>query len=767
MNNNGFNEVNASSARLEQSTVHSYPPKELRTIDGRVLRPKKKANSSFQQHLLKLKRRWKPATGVFLATLGSAIFLSLFLKESYKAEGKLLFKPDTSANLIVGENSQSSLLTNQTLNNEIEKITTSPILQKTIDRLGLTDEAGNPLKPEELARSLDIELVSDSDVIEVSYNGNRPQIAADVVNTLMDIYLQEQIISNRAEPANAKEFINRQLPEVEAQVKTAESELEEFRTTNNIIDLQAEKKIIVEELGTLNREIASLGASYEGKQAQAQAIGDRIGLNLEQALAANELGNTPIVQSTLSELANTEIELSQERQRFNEAHPSIVSLKEKKANLRQQLKQLVAQSIGEGVEVSDGILNSAQTEKETLLDNYINLKIEELDLQRQLSSVSRSQKNYLERANSLPKLEKTEQELVRKAEATNNTYTALLDSLQQVELAQNQQTENIEIIETAAIPEDSSSHRLPLIALGTIAGLLLGNATAIALEWNDRTIKSVAELKQKLPFKVLGIIPQLDDYPQQGITVRDEPDSYVSELYRMLQANLKFMNPKTSQVIMVTSSVSGEGKSTIAANLATAIAQLGRYVLLIDGDLRKPSQKNLWQTEAAGLTEAIRASKPLASAVIRPMPKLDLLLSSDKLSNPLALLDSPEMSQLIDRGRKTYDLILIDAPPLPVSADVLTLSKMVDGILFVSRLGVVEQESTQLALETLSSIDCNILGMVINGVKGKEFDRYSYSSKYGKQYFKRQSTVSHNNSNNSNNSSELAITESESIDTNQ
>ena len=764
MNNNGFN---------------SYPSKELRSIDERVLKSKNKSHFSLEQYLSKLKRRWKPAILVFLATLGSAIALSFFLEESYEAKGKLLFKQNTAASLTgVGEeNSQlSNLLTNQTpLNNEIEKITASPVLQKTIDRLGLTDESGNPLKPEILARNLEIELVGDSDVIEVAYDSEKPELAANVVNTLMDIYLQEQIISNRAEPANAKEFINRQLPEIEAQVKTAESELEQFRTTNNIIDLQAEKKIIVQELGTLNREITSIGASYEGKQAQAQAIGDRIGLNLEQAIAANELGNTPIVQSTLSELANTEIELAQERQRFNDNHPSVASLLDKKANLRQQLKQSIAENIGEGVEVSDGILNSGQTEKETLLDNYINLKIEELNLQRQLSSVSRSQKNYLERAKSLPQLEKTEQELVRKAEAVNNTYTALLDSLQQVELAQNQQTENIEIIETATTPEDSNSQRIPLIALGLVSGLFLANATVFTLEMRDRSIKSVAELKKKLPFKVLGIIPQLDNYPEQGVTVKDEPDSYVSELYRMLQANLKFMNTASSpQVIMITSSVSGEGKSTIAANLATAIAQLDRHVLLIDGDLRKPTQKNLWQIEATGLQEAIREQKPLASAVVRPMAKLDLLISSDKLSNPLAILDSPEMSQLIAQGRKTYDLILIDAPPLPVSADVLTLSKMVDGILFVSRLGVVEQESAELALEILTSIDSNILGMVINGVKGKEFDRYSYSSKYGKQYFKGQSTISNKNTNNLDNSSKSVISESDktnnrsaSINTNQ
>ena len=126
------------------------------------------------------------------------------------------------------------------------------------------------------------------------------------------------------------------------------------------------------------------------------------------------------------------------------------------------------------------------------------------------------------------------------------------------------------------------------------------------------------------------------------------------------------------------------------------------------------------------------------------MAKLDLLLADNRLSNPLAYLDSPAMVSLLEQSRKTYDVVLIDAPPLPVTADVLTLSRMVDGILFVSRVGVAEHESIGLARETLISTESNILGMVINGVKSQEFEKYSYSSKYGKNYWNKQSNSDHN-----------------------
>ena len=693
------------------------------------------------EYILKVKRRWKPALAIFLLTVGTTGFLSLLQKKTYHAEGKLLFKQQTAASLTgVGDKvgNLEPLLVNQTpLSTQIEVITSEPVLQQVIDRQKLQDDKGEPLKPEDLKRKLKIELIGGSDVIQLGYKHPDAKVASKIVNTLMDVYVQEQIRSNQSQPATAKEFINKQLPSMETQVGNAESSLESFRTQNGIVDLAEEKRTLVTDLGTLNQQISTTGSQLQGIQSQTSALQGQLGLDLKQAVSANQLGASPVVKSILDQLAQTETQLSKERQRFNDKHPSIVSLEEKKTNLNNQLGQLIATTVGKDVEVSQGLLQSDGGLKENPLEKFITLKIDELSMQRQVGALYQYQQSYLQRAKALPKLEKKEKELIRTAESASKTYTTLLDSLQQVQLAENEQSGNADIVEYAAIPDTGSSGRVPLLALGVILGAFLANLSVILLEMQDRTLQSIVEIKRKFAYNTIGITPLEPPHYQGRIITQEEPDSFSSEVYRMIQANLKFLtNDKPPKVILVTSSVPEEGKSTVTANLAAAIAQLGRRVLLIDGDLRRSSQHRLWGVDnRIGLKDVLTENKSLMSVISQPMPKLDLLTSGVVRSNPLALLDSQEMSDLVGSSRREYDLILIDAPPLPVTADVLTLSKLVDGILFVTRPGIVEHESAELAQETLATTRQQVLGMVINGVKPSDFDRYSYHGRYGKSYF--------------------------------
>ena len=686
----------------------------------------------------KFKRRWKPAIAVFLLTIGGTYATTSLLEEKYQAQGKILFKPKNnllSAEEEVGElktflNNQTPLLTQQ------ELISSAPVLQETIEILNLTNKEGEILTPDDLRQKLKVETVGGSDVIEINYKDSDPIQASQVVNTLMEVYLQEQIRRNQGETANADSFVNQQIPQVEQKLKQHETILQEFRTKHNIVDLQEEKKILVNELGNINRQIADVGSQLQGTKAQTAALQKQLGLNLNQAITVNQLGNSPVIQSILTELGNTETQLFRERQIFKDSHPIIDSLLEKKANLRQGLQQKIARAVGSGVKVSDGLLQNNGYQESTL-DKFINLKIAELSLQKQLGSVYEYQQAYLKRAQQLPKLEQREKEISQQVETARVTFENLLNTQQDLQIIREKNTANAEIIEQAIAPEEGTTGRLALMLLGILAGLLLSNLTVICLEMQDRTIKEIADLKRKLPYKVLGIVPLNEWSEGKGVVVQQEPDSYPSEVYRMIQANLKFMSAhRPPKVILVTSSVPGEGKSTVAANLSAAIAQLGRRVLLIDGDLRKASQHELWgASNRVGIKDVLTEQISFKEAVSSPIAKLDLLSSGTIPPNPLALLDSSKMTKLVAKARHDYDIILIDAPPLPVTADVLTLSKLVDGIVFVTRPGVIEHESAELAIETLESTRQQVLGMVINGVNSKEFDRYSYSGKYGKRYF--------------------------------
>ena len=222
---------------------------------------KEKFEVEILSYLQKLQRRWKPALAVFLLTAGSIGLASSFLTTQYQAGGKILFQPeDNYTDFSQGVNDLQALTAGQTpLVSKKEVLTSGPILQQTIDQLQLKDAKGGPLTPEVMGKRLKADLVGASDVIEITYKDPDPQLASNVVNTLMNVFLEDQIIGNQADTKTADKFVNEQIPEVEKKLEEYESILQDIREKNNIVDLTQEKRILVQEIGTLNRQISTIG----------------------------------------------------------------------------------------------------------------------------------------------------------------------------------------------------------------------------------------------------------------------------------------------------------------------------------------------------------------------------------------------------------------------------------------------------------------------------------------------------------------------------
>jgi capsular exopolysaccharide synthesis family protein len=201
----------------------------------------------------------------------------------------------------------------------------------------------------------------------------------------------------------------------------------------------------------------------------------------------------------------------------------------------------------------------------------------------------------------------------------------------------------------------------------------------------------------------------------------------------MLYANLKFLSSdKEVKVITVTSAVPGEGKSTVSANLALAIAQLGFNVLLIDADMRHPSQHKFWElSNTVGLSNVIVEQLELKRAIAQAMPNLFVLTSGVLPPNPLAILNSRRMASLIEDFSQSYDFVILDTPPLSAAADARILSAMTNGMLMVVQPKLLDSASAIAAQELLDQSCQNVLGMVINGVNPEnEPDSYFYAKEY-------------------------------------
>jgi polysaccharide biosynthesis transport protein len=712
----------------------------------------------FQQYSLILKRRWLPASAVFVSVLTCTALYMLMQKPVYQAEGKLAFKKTSLTSSITGlgkEIGEFDPVADQSnpVNTEIEVLRSVPMLQKTITKLQLKDKTGAPLKIKQFLKSLRVVNTRGADTLTVSYQDNNPDTAAAVVNTLIALYIENNQIVNRAEAVSAREFIEKQLPNAETSVRQAEASLRTFKEQNKVVALKEEAIEAVKVIADLESKIAQVRSEFAEANAQSQVFQNELRMNPQQALTLTALSQSPGIQEALKEYQQVERQLEIERTRFQEAHPVIADLKSKKAALNALLQEQIQKIVGSQKQSQEQSLQIGDV-KPRLIEEFVKIEARRQGFANKFAALSQEQAAYKLRVNVLPRLEKEQRELENKLQASQSTYALLLQKLQEIRIAENQNVGNARIIQAAFVPDETVAPRKSLfLVAGVMLGSLLSLATAVILEATDQSIKTVEEARELFGLTLLGVIPDLrkpkkntwrdalfNSYPipykqararrRQSATTNDleqsipqvavteTPHSPISAAYRMLQANLRFLSSDNDiKAIAISSSLPGEGKSTLCANLAVTVAQLGRKVLLIDGDLHRPVQHRIWElSNQVGLSNAIVGQAELKSAIADVMPNLKVLPSGVIPPNPMALLDSQRIATLIEQFSQTYDLVIIDTPSLNVAADALILGQKADGILFVVRPGVVDSQSAAFAKELLAKSNQHVLGLVVNGV---------------------------------------------------
>jgi polysaccharide biosynthesis transport protein len=717
-------------------------------------------SSSLNKYWHIIQRRWMPGLSIFFSIFMISLVSSSLKKPAYQAEGKLQFQRTNTLSSLTGfapevGKLESVAQDNKTspLNTEAEVIRSFPIIRKTIIRLNLRNSKGKLLKTSEFLKKLTVKDVKGTDVLQVSYNDSNPGVSANVVNTLMTAYLEHNIAYHRSAIASARKFLEKQVPSAELVVRKAEAELRGFKEINQIVALQEEATNSVEALAQLQAQIGDIQSKIGNAIAQSQSIRSQIGMTPEQAVTMTALSQSDGVKELSKQLQQLEVDLVTKREILLDSHPDIIKLENKINGLKNLLKNQVQQISG-GKQIQGNPNLQIGELKQQLSGELVQLESQRLGLASQLGTLSDLETIYRQRLKNLPRLEQQQRELERKVQAAQSTYSLLLQKLQESRIAENQNLGNAKIISEAETPyEPISSPSVNYLSAGLL-GLLASMGTMYLLETRDKYIKTIDEAKEFMELTLLGVIPSFskakssifsrsnDDIEPSNprIVVRDNPRSQSSEAYRMLRANLKYISAdKELKVIVVTSSVPQEGKSTVAANLAMAIAQMERRVLLVDGDLHRPVQHQIWDLpNNEGLSNAIVGQSDLRSAIAQVMDNLYVLPSGLVPPSPASLLDSKRMAALIDSFRDNFDCVILDTPSLSVGADAASLGQMADGVLFVVRPGVADVVNAAFAKELLEKSGQNVLGQVINGILPKN-ERYSNYYFNNEEYYPRDS----------------------------
>ncbi len=691
---------------------------------------------NIQKYFLIVKRHWRVSTGVFatfVALSGAALLLD---KPAYEASGKLLFQINrTSSYTGVGEK-QGQLESLKREANPLDTqgvlIQSAPIIQEVIRTLNLKDKHGVPLTPEVV--KIKTEPVLNTDVLKVSFTSSNPEMAKAVVDQVMTSFVASNIQSNRAEASAAGTFIQNQLPWAEKELNRRSEALRKFKAENQIIDLHEETQGAVKTVASLEDELNHARSQFSELTAQETDLRKQLNFRDNRAVDLTSLSQVPGLQELISEHQKVETQLANKQNILTEENPTIVQLKKQKAGLRALIQERTNESLGYKANVAPGNLEMGKIKQDITAD-LVKLQSQRLGTERKIQTLSNLREVYSKRAGILPNLEKKQGELERSLSVAQKSYENLLTKQQETKIAENQNIGNARVLEPARVYSSPTAMKMKIgIGVGGIfGGLLIGIAAGFLVDIIDRRLKTAKEAEELFGQTLLGLIPNFETENtstakgsmlsgiSNRVIVATSPCSVIHEAYHMLRANMKFISlDKKVRTIVVTSSVSGEGKSEVSANLATVLAQAGRRVLLVDADMRRPHQHHLWGLiNSVGLSNVMVDEEKLSVAVQKVTPQLSVLTAGVMPPNPLAIIDSERMTTLVETLSDQYDYVVFDTPPLVGTADAAVLGKMVDGVLVVARPGVVDSSSVAAAKSLLSRSEANVLGIVANGVNIK------------------------------------------------
>jgi polysaccharide biosynthesis transport protein len=347
--------------------------------------------------------------------------------------------------------------------------------------------------------------------------------------------------------------------------------------------------------------------------------------------------------------------------------------------------------------------------------------------------------------------------LKREAEANKVLYDGLLTKLREAGVSAGLRSSNIRIVDPAMVPSaPSRPAKARNVALAIVVGLVGGIGLALIREYMDNTVKTPDDIETLARLPSLAVVPQfeategngaggrqklLPGYSSNGHGKRMElvaqhlPKSQMSEAFRALRTSLLLSRADhPPQVILVTSALPREGKTTAAANLAVTLAQLGDKTIVVDADLRKPGIGRLLNMSGgnyAGLSSYLAGASSLDLVIVPhpTIPNLAAIPTGPLPPNPADLLSSHKVAEMIAELRKKFKFIVIDSPPVMAATDAVILSVLSDGVLLVVRSGETPKEAFTRTRDLLVSVKCNILGVVLNAVTSRSTDYY-YSYRY-------------------------------------
>ena len=542
-----------------------------------------------------------------------------------------------------------------------------------------------------------------STIFKISYEDTVPLRAQEFANALAEAYVNQNVENKSREATQKLIFIEKQLAKVQDDMENSAIKLEKFRKISKTINIDNKMEVVSTRLDGYEAQLMEMKIKEEMLKSFYKQVkkGDKL-----ETLSLVGIGekDSSLVE-TMKSLQEAVVEKKILREDYTTMHPSYIKVQRKV----KQLKSIISHTV-------DNLTQAIQKRKQLL--------VQSIEKQRAMLS-------------ALPESGRQYGQLERKVKMNESMNSYLLKMKAEAEMVRASTVSKNRILDQALLPsEPIKPKRKTIILIGTLIGFILGLSIVFLLAYLDDKIKTENEIKKSVKFPIVGTIPHMDDAAKiwdESIKIFTSPKSIFAEAFRNLRSNLAVLNnDKGSKVILLTSTVGAEGKTTLSVNLAAIMSMAKKRTIVINMDMRKPTLHEKFNLpNKKGLSELLSGSVHLDEIISETKyPNLDMISSGYASINPAESILSHLMHKLLEDLRKEYDVIILDTPPVGLVADAKSLMKDVDINLYVLRAN----HSKKVYLETLKEIaELNSLtniGIILNDVDFKK-GRYGYYHNYG------------------------------------
>ncbi len=542
-------------------------------------------------------------------------------------------------------------------------------------------------------------VAKNGSVIKIIYQDTVAKRAKDFVDALVDSYMSKSVNKNTTEASQALSFINAQLEKVKAKLKRSAIKLENYKEENNLMNIDSESDVTIKQLSKYRAELSDVKI----KENAFQSLYDEFRKGNYGAVSSLAK-DYPVLETLLSDFQRAKLEKISLLSKFTPAHPDVQKANEKIDDIKMALESAI-ESINDGLREKRKALEDTLYTRETKLSK-------------------------------LPEKERDLADLKRTYEVNQKTYQFLLEKQSEMSITKAAKVSGNRVLDRAIIPKKPIKPNKPMIlVLSTLLGLIFSSLLVLLRNMFDNKLKSRDDFAHHTTIPFYGIVPH--EKTTNQLFVLEDQQSVASEAMRLIRTNLEFVSAKhKSKVIVVTSTVPGEGKTTTATNLAAVFGMSDKKSIVISLDMRRPMLHRVFAlTNKVGMSTVLSGNSELKEVIWehKKIKNLDIITSGPIPPNPSELMQAGHLERVIEELRANYDYIIIDAPPMGALTDAILLMKLADISLVVFRSEYSEKEYLKSLEDMIQTYEISNVGIVLNDVKPKNlsqsFFKYSYTYK--------------------------------------